>query len=67
MKTLLPLTSATLLAVIFLSGCPDPKSPKAPPKVPEPKAATTATPAPLHALEPDAASHARTPGARLVA
>lgn len=59
MKTLLPLTSATLLAVIFLSGCPDPKAPKAPPKVPEPKAAMAATPAPLHVPELDAASHAR--------
>jgi hypothetical protein len=34
--TLLPL----LLAIVVLSGCPDPKLPKAPPKVPEPKALT---------------------------
>ena len=33
--SLLPL----LLAVVFLGGCPDPKMPKVPPKVPEPKAA----------------------------
>jgi hypothetical protein len=33
--TLLPL----LLAIIVLSGCPDSKMPKVPPKVPEPKAA----------------------------
>jgi len=46
MKTLLPLISATLVAVIFLSGCTDPKSPKAPPKVPEPKAAMTTAPIP---------------------
>jgi hypothetical protein len=50
MKTLLPFTSATLLALIFLSGCTDPKSPKAPPKVPEPKAAALAAPASLQAL-----------------
>jgi hypothetical protein len=36
MKPLLPFTLAGLL---LLSACPDPKSPKAPPKVPEPKAA----------------------------
>jgi hypothetical protein len=50
MKTLLPLTSATLVAVVFLSGCTDPKAPKAPPKVPEPKAAALAGPASLQAL-----------------
>jgi hypothetical protein len=50
MKTLLPLTSATLVAVLFLSGCTDPKAPKAPPKVPEPKAVTLVVPASLHAL-----------------
>lgn len=32
--SLLPL----LLAVVFLGGCPDPKMPKVPPQVPEPKA-----------------------------
>lgn len=37
MKTHLPLTLAILL---FLSGCPDNKVPKAPPKAPEPKADT---------------------------
>jgi len=37
MKSSLPLLPI-LLAVIFLSGCPDPKMPKVPPKVPEPKA-----------------------------
>ena len=46
MKTLFPLTSAALLAVFLLSGCPDPKAPKAPPKVPEPKAVMTTAPAP---------------------
>ena len=45
MKTLLPLTSATLVAVLLLSGCTDPKAPKAPPKVPEPKAVMTTAPA----------------------
>ena len=39
MKPLLPFTLAGLL---LLSACPDPKSPKAPPKVPEPKAAAPA-------------------------
>jgi hypothetical protein len=34
--TLLPL----LLAIFVLSGCPDSKLPKVPPKVPEPKAAS---------------------------
>ncbi len=37
MKSSLPLLPI-LLAVIVLSGCPDPKMPKVPPKVPEPKA-----------------------------
>lgn len=50
MKTLLPLSSATLLAAFLLCGCTDPKAPKAPPKVPEPKAAVTAAPAAQHAL-----------------
>ena len=36
MKPFLPFTLASLL---LLSACPDTKSPKAPPKVPEPKAA----------------------------
>lgn len=44
MKTLLSLTSATLVAGLLLSGCTDPKAPKAPPKVPEPKAAITTAP-----------------------
>jgi len=35
MKPLLPFTLAGLL---LLAACPDTKSPKAPPKVPEPKA-----------------------------
>jgi predicted component of type VI protein secretion system len=42
MKPFLPFALAGLLLV---SGCPDTKVPKAPPKVPEPKAASTA----LHA------------------
>ena len=37
MKSSLPLLPL-LLAVIVLSGCPDPKIPKVPPQVPEPKA-----------------------------
>jgi hypothetical protein len=49
MKTLLHLTSATLVAVFFLSGCTDPKAPKAPPKVPEPKAIAVVAPALPHA------------------
>jgi hypothetical protein len=39
MKTQLPFV---LAALFFLSGCPDSKAPKAPPKVPEPKAETAA-------------------------
>ena len=46
--SLLPL----LLAVVFLGGCPDPKMPKVPPKVPEPKAAA----APWHTDSVHAAS-----------
>lgn len=46
MKPLLPFTLAGLL---LLSACPDPKSPKAPPKVPEPKAAVDSAQAPLPA------------------
>ena len=42
MKPSLPLLPL-LLAVIVLSGCPDPKMPKVPPKVPEPKAVSTAS------------------------
>jgi hypothetical protein len=38
--TLLPL----LLAIFVLSGCPDSKLPKVPPKVPEPKAASAGLP-----------------------
>ena len=37
MKSSLPLLPV-LLAVIVLSGCPDAKMPKVPPKAPEPKA-----------------------------
>jgi hypothetical protein len=43
MKPYLPFVLATLF---FLSGCPDNKVPKAPPKAPEPKAETVATPIP---------------------
>jgi hypothetical protein len=53
MKTLLrllPLSSAALVAAFLLGGCTDPKAPKAPPKVPEPKASMTAAPAAQHAL-----------------
>jgi hypothetical protein len=55
MKPLLPFTLAGLL---LLSACPDPKSPKAPPKVPEPKAADSAEtrlPAQLTAADRNAA------------
>jgi hypothetical protein len=55
MKPLLPITLAGLL---LLSGCPDTKMPKAPPKVPEPKAASawlqTPLPAQLAALNVNA-------------
>ncbi len=37
MKPLLPLSLA--FAAVLLCGCPDTKMPKAPPKIPEPKAA----------------------------
>ncbi len=47
MKSLL-LPILTALAAFLLSGCPDNKAPKAPPKVPEPKAAMHIVPdAPL--------------------
>jgi hypothetical protein len=55
MKPLLPITLAGLL---LLYGCPDTKVPKAPPKVPEPKAASgvqqTPLPAQLAALHVNA-------------
>jgi hypothetical protein len=54
MKTHLPLVLTVLLV---LSGCPDNKVPKAPPKVPEPKADTAAARAPGVA-----ANTARQPG-----
>jgi hypothetical protein len=44
MKPILPLLPITLAGVLLLSGCPDNQVPKAPPKVPEPKAASTAPP-----------------------
>ncbi len=47
MKPLLPL--AFVIASGLLYGCPDTKIPKAPPKIPEPKAATL----------PDTPTHAR--------
>ena len=53
MKPLLPFTLAGLL---LLSACPDPKSPKAPPKVPEPKAAVDSALAPVP-TQPTAAHH----------
>ncbi|EJL87084.1 hypothetical protein PMI15_01230 [Polaromonas sp. CF318] len=57
MKPLLPFTLAGLL---LLSACPDAKSPKAPPKVPEPKAdsasAQALPAAPLVALHDTRAS-----------
>lgn len=46
MKPILPFTLAGLL---LLSACPDTKSPKAPPKVPEPKAASPSSQALLAA------------------
>jgi hypothetical protein len=39
MKSLPPLLPITLAGMLLLSGCPDTQVPKAPPKVPEPKAA----------------------------
>lgn len=51
MKPFLPLTLAGLL---LLSGCPDNQLPKAPPKVPEPKAASAAPQAPVAAPKADA-------------
>ncbi|MDP2254708.1 MAG: hypothetical protein Q8K05_01400 [Polaromonas sp.] len=41
MKHLLPLTLIALMSLL-LSGCPDAKIPKPPPKVPVPKAAASA-------------------------
>ena len=40
MKPFLPLLPIALAGVLLLSGCPDTQMPKAPPKVPEPKAAS---------------------------
>ena len=42
MKRTALLIATALLASAILSGCPDPKLPKAPPSVPEPKAAGSA-------------------------
>jgi len=39
MKPIPPLLPIALAGVLLLSGCPDTQMPKAPPKVPEPKAA----------------------------
>jgi len=39
MKPILPLLPMALAGAFLLSGCPDTPMPKAPPKVPEPKAA----------------------------
>ena len=47
MKPLLPL--ALVIASGLLYGCPDTKIPKAPPKIPEPKAAMLVEP-PAHAM-----------------
>ena len=49
MKPLLPLLPITLAGALLLSGCPDTQVPKAPPKVPEPKAAHVAPPTPFSA------------------
>jgi hypothetical protein len=46
MKKLLPLT----LLALLLSGCPDAKIPKPPPKVPEPKLMTSTFPGAPSAL-----------------
>jgi len=37
-----PFLPISLAGLLLLSGCPDTKVPKAPPKVPEPKAASVA-------------------------
>ena len=55
MKSSLPLLPV-LLAVIVLSGCPDSKMPKLPPKVPEPKA-LVAVPATATVSATKAAGH----------
>ncbi|WP_411881088.1 hypothetical protein [Polaromonas sp. YR568] len=51
MKPFLPLLPMTLAGLLLLSGCPDNQLPKAPPKVPEPKAAGAAPQASLAALK----------------
>ncbi|WP_157045810.1 hypothetical protein [Polaromonas sp. JS666] len=43
MKYLLPLS----LAAMLLAGCPDTRSPKLPPQVPEPKAAVAPSATPI--------------------
>lgn len=48
MKPLLPFTLATFTAALLLSGCPDSKAPKIPPKAPEPKAAMNLPAVPSH-------------------
>jgi hypothetical protein len=48
-----PLMCLAVACVMLLSGCPDNKMPKTPPKVPEPKAAATGA-SPL--LQPVAAT-----------
>ena len=47
MKSLMCLAVA---CVVLLSGCPDSKMPKAPPKVPEPKAVVQGASAPAPAM-----------------
>lgn len=59
MKPLLPLTLATFTAALLLSGCPDNKVPKVPPKVPEPKAAMSSPAMPAPGAPPHA-PHANT-------
>lgn len=55
MKPLLPL--AFVIASGLLSGCPDTKIPKAPPKIPEPKAAVLVE-TPTHAMATKAGGNA---------
>lgn len=59
MKPLLPFTLAAFTAALLLSGCPDNKGPKVPPKAPEPKAAMNPAAAPLHT--PHANTNAKMP------
>lgn len=53
MKTMFALVATGLL----LAGCPDVKSPKAPPNTPEPKASSASPPSPSFAVQPAMAAN----------